>query len=81
MPAPGSAGDRLFVDLDVAHFKRVPDLEAHIPDGPPSLRACRRLVVRGDVHFGRDVRVEGEVVLEAPEGERLEIEDGRRLVG
>ena len=79
VPSEGSAGDGLFVDLDAAHFKRVPDLEARIPHGPPSLRACRRLVVRGDVHFGRDVRVEGEATIEAPAGERLDVADGSRL--
>jgi UTP--glucose-1-phosphate uridylyltransferase len=81
VPAPGSAGDRLFVDLDGDHFKRVPDLQARLPHGPPSLVDCRRLVVRGDVHFGRDVRIAGSVEIVAPEGQRLEITDGSRLEG
>ena len=78
VPAPGSAGDRLFVDLDGAYFKRVPDLEARIPHGPPSLVGCRRLVVRGDVAFGRGVSVRGEAVVEAS-GERRVIADGETL--
>ena len=79
LPAPGSAGDRLVVDLDGDHFKRVPDLEARIPEGPPSLVACRSLVVRGDVRFGRDVTVRGAARVEAPSGQSLRIADGTTL--
>ncbi|MGI9431258.1 MAG: UTP--glucose-1-phosphate uridylyltransferase [Myxococcota bacterium] len=79
VPASGSAGDRLFVELDGAHFKRVPDLEARIPEGPPSLVACRSLTVRGDVRFGRGVKVRGAVEIEAAPGERVEIADGTTL--
>ena len=81
LPAPGSAGDRLFVELDGAYFKRVPDLEERIPAGPPSLVDCRSLIVRGDVRFGRDVTVRGKAEIEAPAGERLEIADGTTLGG
>ncbi len=81
VPAPGSAGDGLYVDLDGTFFKRVPDLEERLPHGPPSLVGCRRLVVRGDVHFGRDVCIEGSVEIAAPDGERLDLADGTKLAG
>jgi UTP--glucose-1-phosphate uridylyltransferase len=81
VPAEGSAGDALVVDLDPACFKRVEQLDARTAAGPPSLRACRRLEVRGDVSFGRDVVIEGEVVVAAPDGEALRIPDGARLGG
>ncbi len=76
VPSPGSAGDGLFVDLDGSHFKRVSDLEARLPHGAPSLRECRRLVVRGDVSFGRDIVVRGEAEIVAPEGEARMLQDG-----
>ncbi len=38
---------------------------ARVPLVPPSLVACERLVVRGDVTFGRDVVVRGRVELSA----------------
>jgi UTP--glucose-1-phosphate uridylyltransferase len=57
----------------------VAQLDQRTPHGPPSLVRCRRLVVMGDVRFGRGVVIEGEVVLEAPPGERLEVPDGARL--
>ncbi|WP_205699170.1 UTP--glucose-1-phosphate uridylyltransferase [Conexibacter sp. SYSU D00693] len=63
------------IDLDPDHFKLVADFEARFPSGPPSLVRCDRLVVRGDVRFGADVVVEGEVEV----GE--DVPDGARLVG
>ncbi len=56
------------IDLDPAHFKLVGDFEPRFPAGPPSLRACDRLVVRGDVTFGAGVEVRGDVEVEANEG-------------
>ena len=49
------------VDLDTAHFKLVNDLDAHFPHGAPSLVDCRSLTVEGDVTFGADVVVRGDV--------------------
>jgi len=81
VPAEGSAGDALVVDLDPETFKRVEQLDARTSEGPPSLRGCRRLRVHGDVSFGRDVALEGEVEIVAPAGEALRIPDGARLTG
>src|SRR5919112_662914 len=49
------------VDLDGAHFKLLRDFDARFAQGPPSLVACDRLDVAGDVAFGRGVVVRGEV--------------------
>src|SRR3954454_25241857 len=49
------------VDLDSDHFKLLRDFEARFEHGPPSLRGCDRLTVKGDVAFGRDVVARGEV--------------------
>ena len=45
-----------YIALDPAYFKRVDDFEARFPHGAPSLRQCRRFVVRGDVTFGARCR-------------------------
>jgi UTP--glucose-1-phosphate uridylyltransferase len=66
-----TAGD-LFVDLDPAYYRRVDDLEARFPAGAPSLLACRRFVVRGDVRFEGDVTALGDVTVEhAGPGQRV----------
>src|SRR3954451_18085408 len=64
-PAPEREGaDYPLVDLDPDHFKLLPDFEARFPGGPPSLVACERLSVAGDVRFGRGVVVRGAVRIE-----------------
>ena len=78
--APGAAAPPL-VHLDPAHYGHIGDLQARIPHGAPSLRACRRLVVRGDVRFGAGVRVVGDVVLDAGGATPLHIPDGAVLEG
>jgi len=65
LPAPGGPGDQLVVDLDPAYFKRVDQLDARTPHGPPSLIRARRLTVRGDVTFAPGSVIEGEVRIEA----------------
>jgi UTP--glucose-1-phosphate uridylyltransferase len=64
------------VELDPRFFKLLGDFEPRFPHGPPSLADCERLTVEGDVSFGRDVVVRGEVKVTGPrhvaDGELLE---------
>jgi UTP--glucose-1-phosphate uridylyltransferase len=80
IPAPGRAAP-LVVDLDPAHYGRVDQLQAHFPSGPPSLVACRRLRVRGDVRFGRGVACRGEVAVRAGAEGPCRVGDGAVLEG
>jgi UTP--glucose-1-phosphate uridylyltransferase len=70
-----------FIDLDSDHFKLLRDFDERFAEGPPSLVAAKRLEVIGDVAFGRDVTVRGEVTVENDESEQLKIEDGTVLSG
>ena len=70
-----------FVDLDDAHFKLLGDFDARFPFGAPSLRRCRRLTVRGDVAFGRDVTVVGDVDVHHDGPGRRHVPDGALLEG
>lgn len=72
-------GDEPYVDLDPAYFKILADFEARFPAGPPSLVRADRLEVRGDVAFGKDVTVVGDVEITAADGERRVVEDGAVL--
>src|SRR4051794_32577196 len=67
------------IELDRDHYKLLHEFEARFPSGPPSLVACERLTVEGDVEFGRDVVVRGTVRVENPGSDRLRIEDGSIL--
>jgi UTP--glucose-1-phosphate uridylyltransferase len=74
-------GDEPYVDLDPEFFKFLADFESRFPAGPPSLVRADRFEVRGDVAFGKEVVVVGDVEVEAPAGERREIADGTELRG
>jgi len=81
VPNPQRRLDRAFIDLDPAHFQFVDDFEARFPAGPPSLIECARLVVRGDLRFGRGVVLEGEVELRNETGAQAVIPDGAVIEG
>ena len=77
---PATPGGRLpFVDLDKRFYGLIDGFDARFPAGAPSLREAERLVVHGDVTFGRDVVVRGQVELDAEAP--LRIEDGSVLEG
>jgi UTP--glucose-1-phosphate uridylyltransferase len=69
------------VDLDPAHFKLVRDFDDRFAAGAPSLVACERLAVRGDVAFGGRVVVRGSVTIEQGGDGQRRIEDGAVLEG
>jgi UTP--glucose-1-phosphate uridylyltransferase len=57
-----------FVDLDSRHYKLVHEFDRRFPEGVPSLRRARSLVVRGDWTFGAGVAVTGSAELDEPGG-------------
>jgi UTP--glucose-1-phosphate uridylyltransferase len=65
------------VSLDPKYFKLVSDFEWRFPGGAPSLRTCSTLDVRGDVTFGADVVIDGEVRIDGPR----QVPDGEVLRG
>ena len=63
------------IDLDDNHFKAIDDFRARFSRGAPLLKECTSLKVLGDVSFGANVKVIGNVILEAKEGSTLAIPD------
>src|SRR5690554_684440 len=55
------------VILDERYYRTIDDLQKRFPDGAPSLKKCRRFEVIGDIRFGEDVVIKGDVKLEARE--------------
>jgi UTP--glucose-1-phosphate uridylyltransferase len=79
-PARDPAWGPPLIRLDEAFYKGIDDFEARFPH-PLSLLACRSLAVEGDFRFGRDVRIEGEVVLKNRSGQPCAVPDGTRYAG
>ena len=78
-PVPERVGRLPFVDLDSDYYKVLEQFDKRFPHGAPSLVQAERLVVRGDVTFGAQVAVRGDVELDADRP--LRIEDGSVLGG
>ncbi|WP_250034616.1 UTP--glucose-1-phosphate uridylyltransferase [Paractinoplanes maris] len=75
--APTFEGPGPVVTLDPKRFRLMPDFEKRFPAGPPSLRQSTRLRVEGDVTFGANVVVEGDVQVTGPQS----VPDGEVLRG
>ena len=71
LPRPERADDLPYVELDSRYYKLLDEFEQRLPEGPPSLREAERLVVHGDITFGRGVVVQGSVELNPAEPQRL----------
>ena len=72
---------KMVVDLDPEFYQLIDDLEARFPCGAPSLLACERLTVRGDIRFGRDVSLKGDVRLVNDTGSQVTIGDNTMITG
>ncbi|PIE63972.1 MAG: UTP--glucose-1-phosphate uridylyltransferase, partial [Deltaproteobacteria bacterium] len=81
IPNPERALDRAFIDLDPRFYQFVDAFEARFPAGAPSLLACERLVVRGDIRFGEGVVLKGRVEMTNTGGEQAVIPDGAVIEG
>jgi UTP--glucose-1-phosphate uridylyltransferase len=79
LPSPRRTLPPITIDLDPTFYGHIQRFQERYARGAPSLLACRRLVVRGDVHFGRGVKVRGDVRVEAPDGRSLAVPDGAEL--
>lgn len=77
-PAPGRAAGLgpPVITLDDRFYKGIDDFEARFPHAL-SLLGCRSLAVEGDLSFGRDVAMEGDVVLRCAGSAR--VPDGKRF--
>jgi len=66
------------VVLDDRYYKGVEEFAARFPH-PLSLVRCRSLTVQGDVRFGKNVRVEGEVTVRNAAADQRLVPDGAAL--
>ncbi len=76
-PYPGPP----LIDLDPALYTLVDELDARFPEGPPSLVDCASLIVRGDVRFGSDVHISGQVRLSTKAPRPLMVASGTVIEG
>lgn len=68
------------IRLDDRYYRLIDEFERRFPAGPPSLRSCDRLTVEGDVTFGKNITIEGEVSIRVGD-EPSRIPEGTTLRG
>ncbi len=61
----------IVVSLDSQFYKKIDDLQARFPEGAPDLLECQKLTIMGDVKFGANVKLIGEVMINNDSGEQL----------
>jgi UTP--glucose-1-phosphate uridylyltransferase len=58
------------IELDPEYYNTIEQLNTHFK-GVPSLIQCNSLKVKGNIHFGKDVVIVGDVVIRSDERERI----------
>jgi len=76
----GKRSDPPSVRLDNRYYSILSAFEKRFPHGPPSLLECDSLEIRGDIRFGREVRIVGNARLSTSNG-RARVPDGAVLTG
>lgn len=69
------------IDLDNRFYKMIDDFESRFASGIPFLGECKKLRVRGDVKFGKQVKLIGNVEVVNQAENQLTIEDNATVKG
>jgi UTP--glucose-1-phosphate uridylyltransferase len=69
------------VELDARNYQLISDMQLRFPYGAPSLLNCTRLTIDGDIRFGRNVVLEGDVLLSSNGAGPVHIGDGECIIG
>ncbi|MFP4680566.1 MAG: UTP--glucose-1-phosphate uridylyltransferase [Chitinispirillaceae bacterium] len=70
---------RVTIDLDSKYYKILDQLQERFPYGAPSLKECRSLKINGDVYFGKNIKVSGDVTVTNSHSQPAFIPDGTHL--
>ena len=66
----------LAIILDSLHYKLITDLENHFPEGVPSLVDCTHLKITGDILFGRNIILKGNVTIKNTSNQQVKLANG-----
>ena len=72
---------QIVIELDPRYYKLFDEMKARFPCGAPSLIDCEKLVVEGDVLFGRNVVMKGNVRIINNAEKQHVIPDGEIIKG
>ena len=81
VPNPSRRLGPIDITLDQRYYKFIDQFDERFPHGPPSLIDCASLRITGDVTFGRDIVLRGNVHIDTGEGNVRRITDGSVVEG
>jgi len=81
IPNPERKLSHIVIDLDSNYYKMISQLEERFPSGSPSLLECERLTVQGDVKFGRNIKLKGNVKILNKRNCQVFLEDNLTVQG
>ncbi|MCH9698228.1 MAG: UTP--glucose-1-phosphate uridylyltransferase [Gammaproteobacteria bacterium] len=61
--SPDRKNGFIVISLDAKYYKKIDDLKARFPHGPPNLLDCQQLTIIGDVLFEANVTISGDVTI------------------
>ena len=64
VPNPARLLGPIEIDLDPQFFHKIDEFQLRFPHGAPSLLGCSSLRVKGDIVFGKNICLTGDVVIE-----------------
>jgi UTP--glucose-1-phosphate uridylyltransferase len=76
-----SSDNNIVIQLDSRYYGKIDQFEARFPFGAPSLKYCDSLKVTGDVVFGRDVELKGDVEIVSERSQQMRIPDEALVEG
>ncbi len=71
----------IVIDLDDSFYKKIDELQARFPEGAPDLLECKKLTIKGDVKFEKNVKIVGDVTITNDSNQQMLIESGVVLEG
>jgi len=63
---PKRVSDHIPISLDDAYYKFIDQVQERFPFGAPSLVQCNSLSISGDIKFGKDIAIHGNVSINNP---------------
>ena len=78
---PARATPMPAITLDQRFYKKIDMFQERFPKGAPSLIACERLEIQGDIRFGRGVKLSGQARLVNSTRKQVRVPDGAQLEG
>ena len=81
VPIPSQKEKAIEIDLDSRFYELINDFEARFLYGPPSLKNCESLVIKGDVLFEKNVNLFGKVEIVNTDVRQLSIAAGTKIDG